>query len=629
MRSMLLLIIAVSTVAGAVPSVHTFSYDEWTSFVPGDPGADGSFREGPAGPSGKPSAVIEIPAGSTPSWHSYQLDMPDLEVGALYELRGQARMVDLADGVGALVSLGALDEHGVRFLGSDSERVREDRWTPLDTVLFVGEAVKGLRVSLFLNGTGTAYFDGFALTRLSTAPSAAGTEVRVAVSSKPTTHEYLGFGLEDDSFFFTDENYRHGVDEKDIALRERRIADLDPAVVAQIIWWDAFNPAHDLETLTFDTELMRAIYRSLAPHQAAGRTVVLADVHWGWTAEQFSYSVTNVRRGVAAYLAFLKHLIQEKGFDCVKVVSVSGEVDMRFAEMGGSFASYVEANRLLRAGLDEAGLTGVRLIGDKVSGTAWFERAIHEADAYFGVFTLHEYPDVTQYPIIDRRLENALAAVRRTSKPLEADDGGTYYKPTFLWEIGFFDRAAGDTDSHQSAVKRFGYGLRCANTCNAALNHGIAGGSVWCLHGMYYPGQNRMDFGFWDFKDKDWRIRPFYYAYGLYTRFARPGMTPLRVTVTPSPYDFSAAALRGDKETVFFLNNLSHGEVTCATAGIPEGTYTVYAYEEDRLPAHNGEGYGLVEKLNTGRTWRPSDGVLKLEPESLVMLRARPSAAGE
>ncbi len=599
------------------------TYASWRSYKPAMEGAQVTYRESKVSRSGRTSAQITVPPGSAVTFYHYYRDLPSPQRGDLYEFSGWIKTEHVAGGAGAFLAIGAVDAAGRRFVAADSERLTgTQEWVQAKCALFIPEGAHALRLLLLLHGTGQAYFDHVELQRLKSFRRVDTGRVQISVADQVITDQFMGFGVEDDAYFFTDENFRHGISDDDLALRARRIAQLNPAVVATLFWWDAINPAHDLKTITYDTELMRALYRVLAPHQAAHRTVLLSDAHWGWSKDQFAYSEQNVERGVSIYVGLLKHLIQDQGFTCLRYVSITGEVDLRFESTGGSFESYISANRLLRKGLDEAGLSNVRIIGDKSGGLIWFRRAIQRADPYFGLFAVHEYPDVTQYPVINYRLSQALKVVKQYSAPLTMSTAGPVYKPAFVWEIGYRDQGAGDTDRKASAMHKYSYGLLCARTCIAALNEGFTGGSVWCLHSMYYPGQNRMDFGFWEFKDKGWAIRPSYYAYALFTRFARPRMKPLRVNTRPQFSDFAAAALADPSgRRVLFALNLSEKEVTAQLRGLPQRPYDLYEYAEDRLPTPGDWNYEQVEVLQTGHRWSPANGGLRIRPRTLIMLR--------
>jgi len=611
--------------AAEYPRVADLAPEQWKVVSSGPAGKGVEHRTLPVRSSREKALEIRVPKTCPVSFYQYVRDIQGVVPGEEIEFTGQARVENVSGGVGAFLSIGALGTEAPvqRIVANDSERLTgTGDWTQVCCALVVPESSHTLRLLLLLHGRGAAVFKDLRLRYLRRWNPLNQPRVRVTLTPEVTTPEYLGFGVEDDCFFFTDENFRHGITPEDIALRNKRITELAPSVIATLFWWNAFCPTHDLTRTTYDTELMRALVQTLAVHQEAGRKVFFSDAHWGWSKKEFPYSPENLEKGVAAYVDLFKYLIRDRGLTCIRFVSITGEPDLVFRQNGGTFASYVRANRLLRKGLDACGLQQVRIICDKTGGLVWFRDAVQQLGRVPGIHAVHEYPDVTQYRLIDYRLEQALDVIAAASPRGTEASRKKRRTPVFLWEIGYKDQAAGDNDNHHSAIHRFDYGLLCANTAISGLNHGLAGGSVWCLHSMFYPGQNRMDYGLWEFKDKGWEVRPFYYAYGLFTRFARAGLKPIRVMVDPDAMDFRAGALTGKNgETLLFLDNLSRREVAVDIHGVPQGRWQVYEYAEDRLPRPETPGYATLDVLRRNAPVRIVGKPFAVHPRSLVLLR--------
>ena len=600
-------------------------YRVWSSSVPSDiQGATASFATSPETWSGQPSAMISVPDGAAVSFYQYFLDLQGAREGEVYEFTALVRTENVTGGVGASLSIGTVDPKNSqnRIAAAESERLTGTMtWTAVRCAIFIPRGIETVRLLLLLHGNGQAWFDDVHVRKTEQLYSAAGKPVQIEITNETITEDFMGFGFEDDPFFFTEENFRHGISDEEVAMREGRIKELNPSVIAMLFWWDTINPAHDLETITYDTDLMRALYRVLEVHQKAGRQIFLSDTHWTWTKEQFPYSPANAVKGAKIYAKALRHLIRDKGFTCIQNVCVIGEADLIFESLGGTFESYIEANRTLRAELDTMGLRDVHLIGDKSGGLVWFRRAMRQIESCFGIFTVHEYPELTQFPIINDRLKNALNTIHENTHPVSQTAKGPVYKPAFVYEIGFLDQKITDPLKKGAAMPTFEYGLLCANSAIAAMNNGFVGGSVWCLQSMYYPGQNLMDFGLWEFKDKGWLIRPVYYSYGLFTKHACKGVKPVRVTVTPSSYDLSTACLVDrDGHHSFFAVNLSDSALTLNLTGLPDRHYDVFEYAEDCLPKPEDPLYAMLDALEKDKRWSPWVGTLVIRPKSLVML---------
>ncbi len=600
-------------------------YSVWSTSIPtGIAGATATFSVSPLSKTSQPSALIEVPATAPVGFYQYHHDFSGAREGEIYEFTALVRTENVTGGVGASLSIGTVDPKPPhdRIASSESERITgTEDWTQVRCTLFIPQGIDTVRLLLLLQGTGKAWFDDIHVRKTEQLYSASGKAINVQVSNQTITEEFIGFGFEDDPFFFTTDNLQHGISEEEIAMRDGRIRELNPSVIAMLLWWDSFNPSHDLETITYDTELMRALYRILEVHQAAGRQVFLGDTHWGWPKDKFPYSPTNVEKGVKIYANVLRHLIREKGFSCIQNICVTGEPDLAFESMGGTFDSYIQAIRLMRAELDALGLTEVNIVGDKSGGLVWFRRAMSLAGSCFGIFAVHEYPELSQFPIINDRLRSALATIRENSSPAHQTSVGPVYKPAFVYEIGFLDQKITDPLKMGAAMPSYEYGLLCANSAIAAMNNGFVGGSVWCLQSMYYPGPNLMDFGLWEFKDKGWQIRPVYYSYGLFTKHAHRGVIPVKIVVSPESYDLSAACVVDcDGHYTFYTVNLSDSALTLNLTGLPDRHYDVFEYAQDNLPKPEDPLYAMLDALEKEQRWSPWQESLIIRPKTLIML---------
>ena len=105
--------------------------------------------------------------------------------------------------------------------------------------------------------------------------------VTLTVTRKVVCKSFLGFGVEDDGWFYNEENASHGVNAEDIALREGRIAWMRPATVRMFCWYKDWNPSGDWATFTFGSPNMLSHYRTLDLYQRLGARVNITGVEWG------------------------------------------------------------------------------------------------------------------------------------------------------------------------------------------------------------------------------------------------------------------------------------------------------------------------------------------------------------
>ena len=254
---------------------------------------------------GAAAVQINVPKTSSVDFYEYYQDIKGVTPGELYEISAWIKTKDVAGGVGAYMGLGAISPQPPyeRTVTGEAERISgTSDWTKVTGVLLIPEKINTLRLIILVHGTGKAWFDDFQLRKIETFQGVqAGDKVAIEVTNEVTTSQFIGFGYEDDSFFHTDENFRHGITQEDIELRENRISELAPSVIATIFWWDAISPTRNLNEITYDAELFKALVRTLQVHQNTGRKVFFGGVHWGWAKEHFAYNEKNVEKGAKIY----------------------------------------------------------------------------------------------------------------------------------------------------------------------------------------------------------------------------------------------------------------------------------------------------------------------------------------
>ena len=347
--------------------------------------------------------------------------------------------------------------------------------------------------------------------------------------------QFKGFGAEDDGWFYNPENAAHGVDEADASLREKRIAWMSPDYVRMFCWYKEWNPSSDWETFTFDSDHMLSRYRTLDLYQRLGTTVNLTGVEWGVEAPY-----AEPEKVAKALGALFEQLIKVKGYMCVRQWTLTNEPNTNWTQRGDIFEKFVKIHQLVKAEFAARGLD-VKVVGsDDTAGETWFRQCV-EDPAYFetaDVFASHRY-----FPFADRGL-----ATRFYDERLGLLRGKTPLKPFVVGEFGFQDARAGVVDN--PLMEEYRYAIWTAAFTIEGLNAGVAGFSIWCLHEVYYPGNGFMNYGLWEFKDKDWRPRPVYHAWAPFSRFTEPG-DRVRKCVSSHPDHVRGAVVN---TTLFWVN---------------------------------------------------------------------------
>ena len=260
--------------------------------------------------------------------------------------------------------------------------------------------------------------------------------------------------------------------------------------------------------------------------------------------------------------------------------------------------------------------------GDIAEDYNWMKDSILQTDPYVGIYSLHKYLNITQYPLIGYHLGKVKDLIAKHAKPQGAKSGKpAAAKPAFLWEFGYLGDfyAANINDEMQT----YRYGLLCAATYMAVMNHGFAGASIWCLQSLHYLNhdEDKMQFGLWEYKEKGWRTRPVYYASSMFSSLYRAGMKPVKVTQEPGSHQFTTAAFAApDGQLTVYLLNLGNRPVQASLGDLPAREYNVYQYSEDCIPTEKNPLYEKVDALKRAQKWNSATGEIEVAPQTLLVL---------
>ena len=464
------------------------------------------------------AAHVTVPAGA-PVGFPMLVQSIDAKPGVVFEAHVDAMGRQVRGGYGVYASVEFLDVAGKRlsFTMSDAA-LGENRWRPL-TIRAVAppETVK-VRLCLVLHGTGEAYFDNASLIRaadLSAGPLEA--PVTLKVTTDVACGDFMGFGAEDDGWFYNPENAAHGVGDDDVALREGRIRWMDPDWVRMFFWYKDWCPSGDWKTFTFDSPNMQSHYRTLDLYQEIGARVNVVGVEWS-----IPQPYADGAKAAKAIGALFDHLIRAKGYTCVREWTLTNEPNSAWLERGNTFDDFVQLHALVEEEFARRGLAVAILGSDDTNDLAWFTDCVQD-EAYFATadfFGSHRY-----FPYADRVLA-----------PFFFDDrlgllaGKAPEKPFVVAEFGFQDARSGTLEN--PLMEEYRYAVWTAAFIIEGLNRGVAGFSIWCLHEVYYPGGGFMNYGLWDFKNRGWRVRPAYHAFASFTRLTEAGDKVVRCEST-------------------------------------------------------------------------------------------------
>lgn len=509
-------------------------FEEGLASWQGEPSANGVAAA--ATVDGRTVAHVAVPSEDPVAWPMIRQRIA-MTPGQILECSAQARAVNARDGYGAYIAFNFYRASGERITFAQSPGLLGD--TDWETLLFRGVApdeTASMDVSVLLNGHGDAYFDDVSLVKLGEVDTTPPDGPVVLTVGDVVVDSLVGFGFEDDAWIYNEENASHGVTEADWPVRENRIEWMDPDFVRMFFWYHDWNPSHDWETFTFDSDNMQSHYRALDLYERLGTRVDITGVEWG-----MSNAFGNLPAVARAIGALVEHLVKTKGYSCAQYWTLTNEPNLGFHYQGTDFDDFVELHQLVRAEFNQRGLN-MKIVGsDDAQNADWFRDCVTNPGyhATVDLYASHRYFPAGSQPMIPFFYADRL--------PLLAEQ--TPVRPFIVGEFGFQDsRASGPL--YNPVMEDYPYAVWATDFCIQGLNRGAAGMSIWCLHEMYYPGNGFMNYGLWNYKDRGWGVRPVYHAIANFTRLTEAGETVRKVESTHP--GFGKAAVVGD--TLFWVN---------------------------------------------------------------------------
>lgn len=419
-------------------------------------------------------------------------------------------------------------------------------------------------------------------------------------------------------------------------------------VMALPQWWEPENdnddPAvADPDRFTFDSPEMESMYRVL--DLAQDRNMEVCIVVWGCptSARLLDPDYAHVKRCFLAdpaqkdvwitgptdyeewaenFAVLIKHLIQVRGYTCVREITPMNEPD------GGPLLSgeaYIEMAKILDARFKKEGIRDkvrFNLSDNTDTRTWWLENCAENLAGVADVFNSHTYifgyetPNAT---IFDWEKNNVEIAARAGKKHLVGEFGS--------------NQCVGAT--RQRDIDRYDRGVLMTRLVLNFFNAGAAGVSYWSLIDQYYNRDadyaQMQQLGLWKYVreayrgdstslaiETDYQVRPQYHAYSLLARFLKPGAQIHPINLHD---DFAAGtAFRGaDGKWVYVFANATDSIRALAVNNPPAaGEFEIYRYERNSLPADDTP-IACGETVKTGR------GRLRIElkPHSVVLCRQK------
>jgi hypothetical protein len=562
----------------------------------------------------QPAFALTIGDEAEVGWpHAYHvLALGDTIAGTSFVLRATATVHELRDGQGGVLSLMFFDKDN-RRIGNAGAYAPPDMpgEVAMHARAVAPQGTHQVRAAMMLHGRGTVRFRDVEWAQQTPAPAPpSGTAPRLTITGVGASGQrMIGFGAEDDGWFYNAQNREQGADDAAIALRERRIDWLAPEWTRMFFWYKDWDPELSGDSFTFDSDNMQSKYRALACYQKLGTRVTGCGVEWGMR-DRFD-DPARVARSVGA---LLEHLIVEKGFTCIKDWTFTNEPNYDWTVSGRSFQDFVAIHAALRAEFDRRGLD-VQLMGsDDGDNAAWFA-ACAKDPAYRALVTTmasHAYPQPEWLPFMRQFAAERTGALRAQPE--------TAAMPFVMAEFGLADERMVPPATNPY-MREYDYALNGMAAIIDMLHAGTAGVNLWCLQEVYYPGgQTPMELGLWNFGG-GWEVRPIYHALACLTRGTEPGAQYRALTVENAPGEGGDIRVAAVGDALFWANRSTQPGVLIAPpqAGLALSDVTAFAdgpqlleddYAGERLEqADSGEITLPARAFGSARvSWHDSPG---------------------
>jgi len=327
---------------------------------------------------------------------------------------------------------------------------------------------------------------------------------------------FLGFGAEWDSRGYDE----HGVTDEDFELIADRIRWMRLPVVRSMMqtkWCYLGQGKFDWETPE-----MKRLYRQLDLCQREGITVLLTD--WGCEPEWLRIpGVKDVADPVYAEAigTYMDYLVNQRGYSCIKYFILVNEPNYEVGDWDRWKTGLENVARVFaERHLDER----VTLMGpDHSNADEWLRNSVDQLRILLGAYEIHRYErdDVVRPGLLEGYLRQQLEYIRAN----DPESGG---KPFVVGEAGLNDEA--DHPYGNRRIDSYDYGLFMADYAVQAARAGASAVSAWMLDDNSHPG---FYWGMWTNKEKGLKLRPWFHAWSLLSRYFPKGCATYR-TQQPS-----------------------------------------------------------------------------------------------
>lgn len=433
--------------------------------------------------------------------------------------------------------------------------------------------------------------------------------LELKITKDSTGKEILAIGAECDPHFLSGNVGRTMISEKTgepVEIKEEdwanvfapRIKDMEIGFLRVMLltsWYSKDESMYTSKNYDYDSLQMRSLYQVLDTAQSNNIDVNITV--WLWDSDYYKVSPQNEwslpteglgeRVFAEVFADCIKYLIEEKGYTCIKQVTPVNEPNSTYNITYGSvngFKYYVSQMKVMDEIFKEKGIRDKVLfnLSDDARSSVWLEKTLSELDGVYDIVNSHSYD-------FDERDSNQMMV-----------EGNQFYSYKQYSQIAdeynvshIFSEFGTNTEREVSNWRDPSRGLQVARVALNILQAGSVGFSYWMLFGQYYEWEADDEFGnnmgLWGSAAEDYDCRPVYYAYSLFTRFAKKGM---QIYLCPTvDENIVAVALSDGKDWTYLVVNGSESEsksVSFANYGKNYATkFNRYVYDQNDVPTDN------------------------------------------
>lgn len=382
--------------------------------------------------------------------------------------------------------------------------------------------------------------------------------------------------------------------------------------------------------IDFSTQEVKSLYKLLDYCESRDITVVFGE--WGapgmW-GEEGEIDRADDERWINMIVSYLKHLILEKNYTCLKYYNLVNEPNGYWASTNGDWEQWKRGAEMLDKALHDEGLidkiqiSGPDVVANydnpesSVKGVDWVSKSVEELSSIITCYDVHAYPsgEEVRSGYYSEYYAPIVQTTEKTGFPIILGELGLKYKGE-LYEknrqLAKEDGFAGPDDSNMFVYDYF-YGLDMADALIQSMNVGFDGVIAWdlddAMHTVGDKGEvNQLKrWGMWNSlgtelcnRPSDEDLRPWFYTWSLMCRYIPAGSDVIEIEGLNTDRLRAVATMKGDEVSISIINNsdVDH-QILLDMSLFQNHQFNVYTYEEGNCKT-DSNGFPVVDyEINT------------------------------